>query len=141
MDQTYGIDNSDDSRNILQPAQNPFNANSRPLAAQTQLPAGPNAAMPLASNPLFGRPYWSYTGVQPGPVRGPLPRLSVGSGQTAMKSGTGTSPAPGYLTESDYFPTQFSYLPRYSPQFLKRIPGTMPGIGTNGRVLDRKSVV
>jgi hypothetical protein len=105
--------------------------------AQTaSLPPLPSASNPWIANPLFGRPIWTYTKVAQGPVRGPQPKLAIGSGRTAKgKSSPGTqSSLPGFVVEPDYKPTEFAYAPSLRNDFLERIPKTIH-TGSNGREL------
>lgn len=90
---------------------------------------------PIASNPMFGRPIWTYTRVQPGPVRGPQPRLARGSGRTGDPALPGNSSQyPGYLSDNEYLPTLFPYDPVNQPTFQKKIPRTI-GTGDDGEVV------
>jgi hypothetical protein len=114
---------------------NPLNnfAQGQPIR---QLPPGQNATSPLAANPLFGRPTWTYVHVQRGPVRGPHPRLAVGSGNTTGKQAApgSQSQLPGYLTDNEYEPQGFPYQPSAREDFLLRIPRSIL-TGENGREL------
>lgn len=112
--------------------QNPLNAITRGVPVGS-LPPGQNAASPLASNPLFGRPMWTYVNVVRGPARGPQPRLAVGSGPTGGAGKPGTqSQLPGYLTDNEYFPSEFDNQPAARESFLLRVPKTI-GVGQDGR--------
>ncbi len=85
------------------------------------------------ASPMFGRPTWTYVNVQAGPVRGPQPRLARGSGVTGGSSLPGNAPQlPGYLTDNEYFPSQFTYDPIDQPNFLYEVPRQVPS-ANNGR--------
>ena len=87
------------------------------------------------SNPLFGRPIWTYVNVVRGPARGPQPRLAQGSGQTGNAAQAGyNSVLPGYVSRPDYQPNLFDYQQKVRESFLNRIPDTI-NVGTNGRAL------
>lgn len=82
---------------------------------------------PIQTNPMFGRPTWTYTQVIPGPVRGPQPRLAQGSGQTGPSSLPGNaSSLPGYLSDNNYEPTLFTYDSVDRQNFLQPIPKSIP---------------
>lgn len=86
-----------------------------------------------SNNPMFGRPLWTYVQTMAGPVRGPQPRLAQGSGHTGDTSLPGNAPQlPGYLADTEYFPSTFAYDPVYQPGFTAHIPRTI-GMGTDGR--------
>jgi hypothetical protein len=115
--------------------------------AQNQLTAGygsPSSPLainqisiqyPILSNPMFGRPIWSYVKVDPSPVRGPQPRLARGTGRTGNPALPGNAAAlPGYLSDQEYFPTLDTYSPTYDPVFMKELPRTI-SVGSNGRGL------
>jgi hypothetical protein len=100
-----------------------------PVTTQAQTPGA------QVASPLFGRPSWTYTQVQPGPVRGPQPRLAQGSMQTGNNSLPGNaSQLPGYLSDNAYFPTLFPYDPINQPTFSSEIPHSIK-VGNNGREL------
>ena len=77
-----------------------------------------------ALSPLFGRPGWTYVSIQRSPQLGPTPHLAQGSGHTNPKTSLPGNSAqlPGYLTDNEYFPTQFGYLPEHQPSFCSPIP-------------------
>lgn len=109
---------------------NPFNLITGGVATSA-LPPQPNAANPLAANPLFGRPVWTYVDVTRGPVRGPQPRLAIGTGGQIGKPGSAAQ-LPGYLTDNEYKPDSFDYQPAARESFLLRVPKTV-NIGSDGR--------
>lgn len=87
------------------------------------------------ANPLFGRPIWSYVNVVRGPVRGPQPKLAMGSGRTGSIAQAGyASTLPGYVSQPDYKPNPFDYQNKLRESFLNRIPRTIR-TGENGREL------
>lgn len=86
-----------------------------------------------AFSPLFGRPGWSYTNVQQGPVRGPTPRLSIGTGQTGDPSAGGKN-LPGYLSEQEYVASPNGYDPTLKNNFMARLPRSI-NVGNDGRDL------
>jgi hypothetical protein len=89
----------------------------------------------IGTDPLFGRPTWSYVGIMAGPVRGPQPKLAQGSGRTGDPSLPGNAvQLPGYLSDNAYFPTLFPYDPVNQPAFQRRLPRTI-NTGDNGRSL------
>lgn len=80
----------------------------------------------LRTNPLYGRPIWTHTRIQQGPVRGPQPKLARGTGRTGNAALPGNAPRlPGYLSDQEYFPTLFTYDPLNEPRFLQDIPRTI----------------
>ncbi len=84
------------------------------------------------SDPLFGRPGWTYVNVVRGPARGPQPKLARGSGQTGAP---GTQSAlPSYVSQPDYHPSEFDYQQTLRESFVNRIPRTI-FTGDNGREL------
>jgi hypothetical protein len=97
----------------------------------SQLPGGGQNVQ--ATNPMFGRPTWTYVNVVRGPARGPQPRLSVGTGHTGDASLPGNAPQlPGYLSDNRYEPSTFTYDPVNKPGFEMKIPRSI-NTGTNGR--------
>lgn len=130
--QTRGVDNSPSARNILQYAQNPFNqggASGSPPRIGLQLSATQNQ---IIANPMFGRPIWSYIKVAPGAVRGPQPRLAQGTGHTGDPSLPGNAARlPGYLSDQQYEPVEFTYAPPNDPRFQARLPRTI-NVGDDG---------
>jgi hypothetical protein len=115
--------------------------------AQNQLTAGygsPSSPLainqisiqyPILSNPMFGRPIWSYIKVDPSPVRGPQPRLAQGTGRTGNPALPGNAAAlPGYLSDQEYFPTLDTYGPTYDPDFMRLLARSIH-VGSNGRSL------
>jgi len=85
------------------------------------------------TNPLFGRPTWSYVDVIRGPVSGPQPRLARGTGRTGKPASPGTAAQlPGYVSDNAYQPSPFTYLPSLNDQFTTSIPRAI-GVGQNGR--------
>lgn len=133
--QTNGQDNSRAARNIPFYGQNPFNNFSGGMSTPV---AGYNAFTaqnPIANNPMFGRPIWSYVSVVTSPVRGPQPRLARGTGKTGNPSLPGNSALlPGYLTDNEYLPTLDDYSPTHRPEFQRMLPRTIR-TGDNGRGL------
>lgn len=88
-----------------------------------------------ASNPLFGRPGWTYVSVIAGPVRGPQPRLARGSGETGNPSAPGKAGAlPSYMSDNEYLPSLDAYSPPDRQNFLYRPPRTI-NTGDDGRQL------
>lgn len=86
----------------------------------------------LATNPIFGRPRWTYTRVQAGPVRGPQPKLARGSGRTGDTALPGNaSGLPGYLSDNEYFPTTYTYDPTNNPSFYGKYPRSI-NVGDDG---------
>lgn len=117
----------------IQPAHNPFNAPT--LARPQGPPFGSGSQNPIATNPLFGRPIWSYTDASLAPRQGPQPRLSMGTGRTGVASSAGTSGAlPGYVSQPAYTPTIPDYQPANQQAFEANIPRTIM-TGNNGREL------
>src|ERR1700686_5518054 len=89
----------------------------------------------LQADPIFGRPTWTYINVQRGPVMGPQPRLSIGSGNTGGSGTPGANASlPGYVSQPAYKPTLFEYANTDKENFLFRPPRTI-NIGDNGRIL------
>lgn len=85
------------------------------------------------TNPMFGRPTWSYDTVIRGPVRGPQPRLAQGTGRTGAPASPGTgAQLPGYVSDNTYQPSPFIYQPPYNDNFTENIPRTI-NVGQNGR--------
>lgn len=124
--QTYGRDNSNPTQSIPFYAQNPFNA----LAAgrsTARLPLQYTSTNPqVFSNPMFGRPIWSYVGIAPGGTTGPQPRLAQGSGRTGDPALPGNAARlPGYLSDQEYQPVEFTYAPGYEPRFMLQLARTI----------------
>jgi len=116
------------------PAQNQLTAGygspSSPLAINQV-----SIQYPILSNPMFGRPIWSYVKIDPSPVRGPQPRLARGTGRTGNPALPGNAAAlPGYLSDQEYFPVLDSYAPQYEPRFMVEVPRSIH-TGNNGRAL------
>lgn len=87
------------------------------------------------TNPMFGRPTWTYTNVVRGPVAGPQPRLAQGTGRTGAPSATGTAAQlPGYMSDNSYQPSPFTYHPVYRASFEELIARTIAS-GETGREL------
>lgn len=87
------------------------------------------------TNPMFGRPVWSYVNVVRGPVSGPQPRLAQGTGRTGKPAATGTAAQlPAYVSDNAYKPSPFSYQPKDRGSFVDFIARTI-GSGENGREL------
>jgi hypothetical protein len=130
--QTKGIDNSKAKRNIVQPASNTTHIGA--AGGRTSQPPLPSVAQnPITTNPMLGRPIWTYTDVAMGPVRGPQPRLAQGTGLTGNPSLPGNAgQLPGYLSDNEYFPTLFTYDAVNKPEFMGEIPKTIK-TGDNGR--------
>jgi hypothetical protein len=85
------------------------------------------------TNPMFGRPTWTYVNVIRGPVAGPQPRLAQGTGRTGKPASPGTgAQLPGYVSDNTYQPSPFTYQPVRNDNFEKEIPRTI-GIGQDGR--------
>ncbi len=85
------------------------------------------------TNPMFGRPIWSYVDVVRGPVAGPQPRLAQGTGRTGKPSATGSgAQLPGYMSDNAYQPSPFTYQPTDRQSFEDVIARSI-GIGNNGR--------
>jgi len=124
-DQTSGKDNTifRGQRSVLQYAQNPFNTAYVRTPSPVPLQASATTVQTIA-NPLFGRPIWSYVKVAPGAIRGPQPRLAQGSGKTGGDSLLpGNSPRlPGYLSDQQYEPTDFTYAPPHEITWQVKIP-------------------
>ena len=119
---------------VMQPAQN-VNFIGAYGGRLGQVNAGPKSVQPLQASHLARSAIWTYTQVQPGPVRGPQPRLARGSGKTGTSALPGNAPnLPGYLSENTYQPVGFTYDPVNQPDWLKRIPKTIM-TGENGRAL------
>jgi hypothetical protein len=132
--QTSGVNNSNPLRNITQPAANWMKRIGVMGGRKKQVTPSKETLTPGAASvsPLFGRPPWSYSNIQQGPVRGPNPRLSWGSGLTGDHSGPGNaSSLPGYVSEAAYFPSTFSYDPVDNPNFTRHIPRSI-GQGDDG---------
>jgi hypothetical protein len=115
-------------------------ASQQVLALQGSLPAVPQPDVNLLTNPLFGRP--SSTNYAPRvstPQQGPLPKLSLGSGQTgqaADRSQAGFVP-PGHLAVvEDYEPVGLDNEPLGIDTFTRpNMPPKSINAGTNGREL------
>jgi hypothetical protein len=87
------------------------------------------------TNPMFGRPTWTYVDVIRGPVAGPQPRLARGTGRTGNPAAAGTAAQlPGYVSDNAYQPSPFTYQPPNNESFEKVIPRTI-SVGDNGREL------
>lgn len=85
------------------------------------------------TNPMFGRPTWTYVDVVRGPVMGPQPRLAKGTGRTGKPSASGTAAQlPGYVSDNAYQPSPFTYQPINRESFEDVIPRSI-GSGENGR--------
>src|SRR5947209_3644559 len=135
--QTNSPDNSNSARNINIPAVNAsaIGAGGGRYSQLAPKPYSVAAGGPATTNPMFGRPVWTYVNTMVGPVRGPQPRLAQGTGHTGDTSLPGNAPQlPGYLSDNEYFPSTFSYDPIDSPTFLGHVPKTI-GMGNNGREL------
>jgi hypothetical protein len=130
---TRGVDNSLPARNINLFAQSPLN-NLQGVMAARRLPLLANATTTQTiANPLFGRPIWTYVQVAPGAARGPQPRLARGTGLTGDPSLPGNANRlPGFLSDQEYEPTDFTYAPPYEPTSQVQIPRTIK-TGNNGR--------
>lgn len=87
----------------------------------------PQVARALKENPV------TYVQINRAPARGPQPRLAQGSGRTAANTSLpGNAPVlPGYLTDNEYMPNVFDYIPTLRENFLSRVPRTI-GVGTDG---------
>lgn len=98
-----------------------------PVGNVSQYPAGNVASQAMgAMNPMFGRPIWTYTSVVSSPLAGPSPRLARGTGRTGGNPGPGQNALlPAYLTDNEYFPTEFAYQPGYIPSYRSNIPRTI----------------
>lgn len=119
---------------------------SNTSGARVGIPGGRTAQSPVGvtsaqiaggqvASPLFGRPQWTYTNVVAGPVRGPQPRLAQGTGRTMVGGLPGNDPMlPGYLTDNEYMPSQYTYDPVDQPTFVLRVPRTI-NTGNDGREL------
>lgn len=87
------------------------------------------------TDPMFGRPNWTYVNIMRGPARGPQPKLAKGTGRTGAHSATGTGPQlPGYMSDNDYMPSPLEYLPKYNEDFTNPVPRSI-STGVNGRGL------
>src|SRR5262252_1106044 len=133
--QTYGVDNSVTARNIGIPATNPFLGY---LGGPMSGPGPVNqiaATKPVTTNPLFGRPIWTYVHLVNVPVRGPQPRLARGTGRTGDVALPGNAAQlPGYLSDNEYMPVLDEYAPAWSALFEKKLPRSIKQ-GSNGRVM------
>jgi hypothetical protein len=117
---------------VLVPAQN-YTHIGAGGGRLSQAPLPTAAQNPITTNPMFGRPGWTYISIQQGPVRGPQPRLARGSGRTGDPSLPGNAAMlPGYLSDNEYLPTLFTYDPVDKPGRLLRPPKTI-NVGTDGR--------
>lgn len=112
-------------------AQNPFNNTAG--VASNPIPVSQSASAPIGLSPLFGRPQAAtYVTVTQTPVKGPQPRLSIGSGHTGNTSLPGNAPSlPGYLSDNSYFPVEFEYQASHNPNTKINIPRSI-GIGNDG---------
>lgn len=87
------------------------------------------------TNPMFGRPIWTYVNVIRGPVIGPQPRLAQGTGRTGKPSAPGTAAQlPAYVSDNSYSISPYSYRPVLRESFENPIPRTI-NTGENGREL------
>lgn len=75
----------------------------------------------------------TYVEVIRTPARGPQPRLAQGSGRTASDPTLpGNAPSlPGYLTDNQYFPNVFDYMPKLRENYLMPIPRGI-NVGVDG---------
>lgn len=111
-------------------AQNPMNTSRQ--APINAVPVSAAAQNPIGLSPLFGRPGWNYVNVTQTPVKGPQPKLSVGSGRTGDSSLPGNAAAlPGYLSDNSYFPSEFEYESVHNPSGRLNIPRSI-GVGSDG---------
>lgn len=114
-------------------------ASQQVLALQGSLPAVPQPDVNLLQNPLFGRPGVTYTAQFTPPQAGPLPKMSVGSGQTggtANRSTAGFVPAGHIAVVEDYQPVGLDNEPFQVDTFTRpNMPPKTIGVGTNGREL------
>lgn len=105
----------------ITPAHSPFNMPSYTQPGSP--PFGSGKQNPLSTNPLFGRPQWSYMDAVDSPRRGPMPRLSMGTGRTTNPALPGTAAAlPGYVNTPDYTPNVPDYQPANKQQFQANLP-------------------
>ncbi len=114
---------------------NPAVANYSYLTASSPppLPLPSGATNPIWTNPMFGRPVWTYTNLVRGPVRGPQPRLAQGTGRTSSPALPGNaSQLPGYLSDNAYFPTLNTYQPRLNPSYYMKLARSIQ-VGEDGR--------
>jgi hypothetical protein len=119
---------------ILNPAQNTTNLGAAG-GRTSAVPVQQTTAQINGARVTYARPTWTYTNVQPGPVRGPQPRLAQGSGKTGNSSLPGNaSQLPGYLSDNAYFPTLFAHDPINQPVFSSSIPRSIQ-TGNDGRDL------
>lgn len=109
------------------------------LALQGSLPAVPQPDVNLLTNPLFGRPGITYTPRVSNSQAGPLPKMSVGSGQTGQASNRSTAgfvPAGHISVVEDYQPVGLDNEPYQVDTFTRpNVPPKTINAGTNGREL------
>lgn len=121
------------------PNVNRRSASQQVLALQGSAPALPQPDVNLITNPLFGRPGISYTPRVGNSQAGPLPKMSVGSGQTGQATNRSTAGfvAPGHLAViEDYEPVGLDNEPFQVDTFTRpNVPPKTIGVGTNGREL------
>lgn len=118
---THITRNSQTPHGATLPAHNPFNEKRGRLGQPTPFPitAQPNTAQ----NPLFGRPIWTYVRRDSSPVAGPQPRLAKGTGRTGDPELPGNAASlPGYLSDNEYFPSEYYYQPIHNPHFRTVLP-------------------
>lgn len=116
-----------------QPAHSPLNSPTRLLTQA--YPLGLGTQRPIESNPMFGRPAWSYVRLQQSPRMGPQPRLAKGSKPTPDHALPGnTSRLPGYLTDQEYEPNLFDYQPQNKQTHTALLPRSV-ALGVDGREL------
>src|SRR5882672_4983995 len=74
--------------------------------------AQPSAQNVIATNPMFGRPLWTYAQPVEAPRRGPVPRLANGTGSSGQQAqGGNNANLPGYVSEPNYHLTIQDYQP------------------------------
>lgn len=115
-------------------AHNPLTLFKKP-AVENITPAPQAATNPIGLNPMFGRPNWTFVNIQKAPVTGPDPRLAIGSGKTGNNALPGNdAQLPGYMSDTQYFPTMNDYSPWHQESNKIAIPKTIDH-GENGREL------
>lgn len=115
-------------------------ASQQVLALQGSAPPAPQPDINLLTNPLFGRPgTTNYSPRVSSPQQGPLPKMSLGSGQTGQAADRSTAGfvAPGHLAVvEDYEPVGLDNEPQSVDTFTRpNVPPKTIGVGTNGREL------
>lgn len=116
-------------------AHNPLTLFKKPVAERAN-PVPQAAYNPASLNPMFGRPNWTYVNLERSPVHGPDPRLAIGSGRTGNSALPGNDPQlPGYMSDTQYFPTMNDYAPEHVESNKIAIPKSIASGADNGRQL------